>query len=170
MRVTSTLNLFVIVPILVVAIPASCYLITDTIIGPDFYHFFHWQDITDPTHGRVYVSLEQSLPCHHSARLFLNPHHFFNRNYVDKVTSQKLNLTYACDDTFILRTDHTTVLNASGPGRNSVRIKSHKSYTQHVAVYVFNFGILLFCVICLTLCFSWYRFDVRHMPQGCGSV
>ena len=56
---------------------------------------------------------------------------------MDQPTSQSLNLTYASDDTFILRADYTTVLDPSGPGRDSVRIRSWNSYTQHVAVCVF---------------------------------
>ena len=57
------------------------------------------------------------------------------RNYVNEATAQSLNLTYANGDTFILRTDYTTVLSASGPGRNSVRIQSNAQYSTHVAVY-----------------------------------
>lgn len=57
------------------------------------------------------------------------------RNYVDKTTAQKLNLTYATHNTFVMRADDTTVLSATGPGRNSVRIRSKKRYTTHVAVY-----------------------------------
>ena len=33
--------------------PASGYSITDTIIGSDFYDFFAWEAVPDPTHGRV---------------------------------------------------------------------------------------------------------------------
>jgi len=98
----------------------SSYSVVDTVIGSQFYDFFGWEAIADPTRGRV--------------------------NYVDQETSQNLNLTYASDNTFILRADYKTYLDPSGPGRNSVRIKSHKTFTQHVAV-----------------------FDVRHMPQGCGT-
>lgn len=67
-------------------------------------------------------------------------------NYVDKGTAQSKNLTYASGNTFILRADHTTTLSASGPGRDSVRLQSNKQYSTHVAV-----------------------FDMRHMPQGCGT-
>jgi hypothetical protein len=62
---------------------------------------------------------------------------------VDQGTSRNLNLTYASDDTFILRADYKTRLDPSGPGRNSVRIKSHKTFTQHVAVYVNPYVALL---------------------------
>jgi hypothetical protein len=61
---------------------------------------------------------------------------FINRNYVDQGTAQALNLTYASDDTFILRADDTSVLDPWGPGRNSVRIQSWASYNQHVVVWV----------------------------------
>ncbi|KJA15431.1 glycoside hydrolase family 16 protein [Hypholoma sublateritium FD-334 SS-4] len=99
---------------------AAPYWITDNIVGNDFYRAFEWENIADPTHGRV--------------------------NYVDQATSKKENLTVASLDSFVMRTDFTTVLNATGPGRNSVRIRSVNTYTTHVAV-----------------------FDVRHMPQGCGT-
>lgn len=55
---------------------------------------------------------------------------------MDQATAQNLNLTYASDDTFILRADDTTVLDPSGPGRNSFRIQSWNSYTQHVVMCV----------------------------------
>ncbi|KAF8803219.1 glycoside hydrolase family 16 protein [Phlegmacium glaucopus] len=67
-------------------------------------------------------------------------------NYVNQAVSDSQNLTFASSDTFILRTDFRTVLSARGPGRNSVRLRSKNTYTTHVAV-----------------------FDVRHMPQGCGT-
>lgn len=66
-------------------------------------------------------------------------------NYVNQATALAQNLTYASGNTLILRTDHTTTLSGS-QNRNSVRIKSVKTYTTHVAV-----------------------FDVRHMPQGCAT-
>lgn len=56
------------------------------------------------------------------------------RNYVDQETALSLNLTFASGDTLIMRADDTTVLDPSGPGRNSVRIQSTASYTQHVVV------------------------------------
>ncbi|PPQ78780.1 hypothetical protein CVT25_010653 [Psilocybe cyanescens] len=99
---------------------AATYSLTDTIIGSGFYNFFEWEEGSDPTNGRV--------------------------NYVDQGTSQSLNLTFASSNEFILRTDFKTVLSHNSPGRNSVRIRSTKTYTNHVAV-----------------------FDVRHMPQGCGT-
>jgi len=98
----------------------AAYLLKEDIIGPLFYTHFDWEAIADPTDGRV--------------------------TYVDQLTSVKQNLTYASFDSFILRTDYKTVLNTTGPGRNSVRIRSKNTYTTHVAV-----------------------FDVRHMPQGCGT-
>lgn len=58
------------------------------------------------------------------------------RNYVDQATAQALNLTFASDSNFILRTDDTTVLSTDGPGRNSVRIRSNNYYSTHVAMSV----------------------------------
>jgi len=42
-----------------------------------------------------------------------------------------------------MRADDTTVLTPSGPGRNSVRIRSNNQYTQHVVVYVVSQDITL---------------------------
>ncbi|KAF9445875.1 glycoside hydrolase family 16 protein [Macrolepiota fuliginosa MF-IS2] len=96
------------------------YIISDTVAGPTFFDFFDFQAIPDPTHGRV--------------------------NYVDQATAMAQNLTFAGHTSSIIRADFKTVLDPNGPGRNSVRIRSKKTYTTHVAV-----------------------FDVRHMPQGCGT-
>ncbi|KAG5633600.1 hypothetical protein DXG03_006945, partial [Asterophora parasitica] len=87
---------------------AATYPLSDNIVGDDFYDEFEFQAIDDPTHGRV--------------------------NYVDEDTARLENLTYASDDTFVLRTDFTTTLDPWGPGRNSVRIRTRKTYTTHVSV------------------------------------
>lgn len=55
-------------------------------------------------------------------------------NYVDQATAQSLNLSFVGSNSFIMRADDTTVLSASGPGRNSIRIKSVQTYTHHVVV------------------------------------
>ncbi|KAI0799792.1 putative laminarinase [Irpex lacteus] len=99
---------------------AATYSLSDTYQGSSFLSGFVHEAIADPTHGRV--------------------------NYVDQATAVAQNLTYAHGNTFIIRADHTTKLSASGPGRNSVRIRSQKTYTTHVAV-----------------------FDIVHMPQGCAT-
>ncbi|KAF8803217.1 endo-1,3(4)-beta-glucanase [Phlegmacium glaucopus] len=67
-------------------------------------------------------------------------------NYVDQQTSIDQNLTYASHNAFVLRTDYYNQLDPYGPGRNSVRIQSKKVYRDHVVI-----------------------FDLRHMPQGCGT-
>ncbi|KAL4076578.1 glycoside hydrolase family 16 protein [Scleroderma yunnanense] len=85
----------------------ATYSLCDEIIGEGFYDKFNFEAITDPTHGRV--------------------------NYVDRETAENLGLTVATSDSFILRADDTTVLSPTGPGRNSVRIRSDKTYTTHVA-------------------------------------
>ncbi|KAF8970936.1 glycoside hydrolase family 16 protein [Flammula alnicola] len=116
----SALFPLLVLPTSSVAFGGKTYFRSSDIVGPAFYNHFNWEAIDDPTHGRV--------------------------NYVDEYTSIRQNLTYVSPDTFILRADHKTVLDMSGPGRNSVRIISKKTYTTHIAV-----------------------FDVRHMPQGCGT-
>ena len=68
--------------------------------------------------------------------MLTSPLHHLRRNYVDQATALAQNLTYASGDTLILRADDTTVLSASGPGRNSVRLMSNNVYSTHVTVYV----------------------------------
>lgn len=102
------------------AVAGGLYTLSDSIVGEDFYDAFNFEDISDPTHGRV--------------------------NYVDSATAQLLGLTVATANSFIMRADDTTVLSPTGPGRNSVRIRSNNEYTTHVAV-----------------------FDINHMPEGCGT-
>ncbi|EGN97292.1 glycoside hydrolase family 16 protein [Serpula lacrymans var. lacrymans S7.3] len=99
---------------------AGTYNVADNIVGNGFYNSFGFEAIADPTAGRV--------------------------NYVDLATAQSLNLTYTNGNSFVIRADDTTVLTASGPGRNSVRVKSNTAYTTHAAI-----------------------FGIAHMPEGCGS-
>jgi hypothetical protein len=58
------------------------------------------------------------------------------RNYVNATIAATKNLTYASRQSFILRADHTTVLDPNGPGRNSVRLESNKIWTNGVFVHV----------------------------------
>ncbi|TCD68804.1 hypothetical protein EIP91_009671 [Steccherinum ochraceum] len=99
---------------------ASIYSLSDNHVGKDFLTSFTHETIADPTHGRV--------------------------NYVSQATALSKNLTFTNSNTLILRGDYKTKISASGPGRDSVRIKSVKSYDHHVTV-----------------------FDVKHMPEGCGT-
>ncbi|KAJ7178224.1 family 16 glycosyl hydrolase [Mycena filopes] len=102
------------------SVHGATYQMLDNIVGNGFYDHFNFEAIPDPTSGRV--------------------------NYVNEATARSANLTFATDKTFILRADHTTVLDPAGAGRNSVRLNSKSRYTTHVAV-----------------------FDMAHMPQGCGT-
>ncbi|KAF7975332.1 hypothetical protein HWV62_9769 [Athelia sp. TMB] len=99
---------------------AATYSRSANIVGSDFLTAFTFEAIADPTDGRV--------------------------NYVDQSTAVADGLVSSTANTFKMGADSTTVLNASGAGRNSVRIKSVDSYTTHVAV-----------------------FNVNHMPTGCGT-
>ncbi|KAH7905736.1 hypothetical protein BJ138DRAFT_1118201 [Hygrophoropsis aurantiaca] len=104
----------------------AAYTLKDSFVGTDFYNAFTFEAIPDPTNGDVYVA----------------PQSLFR---VDMDTAQRLNLTYATSDTFIMRADHTSVIASGGAGRKSVRIQSNNAYTTHVVA-----------------------FDMPHMPQGCG--
>lgn len=53
-------------------------------------------------------------------------------SYVDQSTALAKNLTFASGNTFIIRTDFTSTLSASGPGRDSVRLQSKAQYDTHV--------------------------------------
>ncbi|KAF9261664.1 endo-1,3(4)-beta-glucanase [Marasmius fiardii PR-910] len=99
---------------------AASYGLADSYVGRGFLDGFNVLNIADPTHGRV--------------------------NYVDAATASSQNLTYVSSDSFVLRADFTSVLNPSGPGRNSVRVSSKKTYGTSVMA-----------------------FNIRHMPQGCGT-
>ena len=154
-----------IVPLLIVApsVLGALYPLSDTIIGSTFYNAFNFEAIADPSHGRVYVSwFSSSLPS-----LI-----FRARNYVDQPTAQRLNLTFASSDAFILRADSTTMLSASGPGRNSVRIRSKKAYTTHVAVFVSHVIPTSYQSVDLE-CQIWYSsyaprvwVSVKHLYSG----
>ena len=61
-----------------------------------------------------------------------------------KQTALRLGLAKIGHDSFVFGADSTTVLDPAGPGRNSVRLQSKKTFARHVAV-----------------------FDMRHMPAGC---
>ncbi|KAF8590993.1 glycoside hydrolase family 16 protein [Ramaria rubella] len=99
---------------------AATYSLSDAISGTGFLSAFSHQAIADPTHGRV--------------------------NYLSQADALAKNLTFASGNTFIMRADDTTVLSASGPGRNSVRIQSNAQYSTHVVVM-----------------------NIRHMPEGCAT-
>jgi hypothetical protein len=56
-------------------------------------------------------------------------------NYVSQNVAQSGGLaTVSGAGNFIIRTDNTTFLSPSGPGRNSIRIMSNKQYDTHVAM------------------------------------
>lgn len=58
------------------------------------------------------------------------------RNYVDKASAQSLGLAKTSGSNFVFAADDTTVLSATGAGRNSVRVQSVNAYgSGHVSVY-----------------------------------
>ena len=44
-------SLFLVLAFSVLA--SASYSISDTVVGWDFYGFFNWETMTDPSHGRV---------------------------------------------------------------------------------------------------------------------
>jgi len=89
-------------------VSSAAYTIDSNIVGADFYDFFSFQAIADPTNGRV--------------------------DYVDEPTAVMNNLTFASPNTFIMRADSTSVLSPSGPGRQSVRLMSNKAFNTSLLV------------------------------------
>jgi hypothetical protein len=89
---------------------ARAYILTDDFFGAGFFEAFTWENISDPTHGRV--------------------------NYLDERTSIKDGLAFATLNSFVMRVDDQTVLDPKGPGRNSIRIRSKKTWQHGVSVYV----------------------------------
>lgn len=95
-----------------------------------------------------------------------------NRNYVDQATALAQNLTFASGNTLILRADSKTTLSSSGPSRNSVRIRSVKTYTTHVSVCVAPSHLVMVQVNCLIfsqLRYSSYASRMRHMACCLGN-
>jgi hypothetical protein len=84
------------------------YTLSDTYVSSTFLDTFSFETFEDPTLGRV--------------------------RYVNKSYALEKGLVSAPADAFIMRADATTKLTADGPGRDSVRIKSNKQYSEHVAV------------------------------------
>jgi len=100
---------------------AGQYSISDSYQGSSFFPKFQFFTGADPTHGRV--------------------------NYVPMNVAQAQGLTTVSGaGNAVIRVDNTTPLNATGPGRNSVRLTSYKQYNTHVSIY-----------------------NIKHMPQGCGT-
>ncbi|KAF7318819.1 putative glycosidase C21B10.07 [Mycena chlorophos] len=90
---------------------ATTYQLTDYIVGESFFSEFAFQNIPDPTHGRV--------------------------NYTDAATAIAQNLAYVTQQgSFVVRADSETPLTATGPGRNSVRLMSNKTVDTGVIMRV----------------------------------
>ncbi|KIJ18732.1 glycoside hydrolase family 16 protein [Paxillus involutus ATCC 200175] len=96
------------------------YVLNTSFVGSEFFQGFTWQDIDDPTHGYV--------------------------NYVDKETAVERNLSYATQDTFIMRADDWSVVEPGARGRDSVRLQSQNAYGD-----------------------GFYVLDITHMPAGCAT-
>lgn len=58
MKVCSISATLVVLLSLAFSVSAAAYSLTDIAIGPDFYDFFDWEVIDDPTHGRVYAEFQ----------------------------------------------------------------------------------------------------------------
>lgn len=60
------------------------------------------------------------------------------RNYIDLATAKSKGLVSvsASGNQVTLRADSTTILNATGPGRDSFDLVSVNQYTTHVAMHV----------------------------------
>ncbi|OCH91643.1 glycoside hydrolase family 16 protein [Obba rivulosa] len=100
---------------------AGSYKLKQNNVGSAFLDNFEWETLDDGPGGRT--------------------------DYVSQSAALSANLTYAKDDTFIMRVDDKSMLtNSSETGRKSVRIKSKAQYTTHLVVA-----------------------DIRHMPNGCAT-
>ncbi|CCA75236.1 related to endo-1,3(4)-beta-glucanase [Serendipita indica DSM 11827] len=102
------LTLFTASTLLCGPVQATFYHLTDKWVGQDFLDAFAWENITDPTRGRV--------------------------NYITQADSLAMNLTYAHGDRFIIRPDSVSVLDPNGPGRASNRIISKKTFGHNTVI------------------------------------
>ena len=82
-------------------------------------------------------------------------------------TAQAYNLTYSAGNTFILRADSQNTVAAGEPGRKSVRLVSLQTFEHHAAMYVISNASPNGWIA--DAASHRYSFDVRHMPQGCGT-
>lgn len=100
----------------------ASYVLEDNFSGASFFNNFDFFTASDPTHGFV--------------------------KYVDQATAQSQGLLTAADGSpATFGVDHTSILNATGTGRTSVRLTSKKSYTHALIIS-----------------------DIQHMPGGiCGT-
>ncbi|KAG6842100.1 hypothetical protein C0991_002754 [Blastosporella zonata] len=99
---------------------AFAYSIQDSYRGHDFFKSWNWENIADPTNGRV--------------------------DYVDKLTAQATNLSFATHNKFVMRVDSDSIVPPSAQGRQSVRVISQAAYGDSIIVL-----------------------DLQHMPTGCGT-
>jgi hypothetical protein len=111
---------------------AGSYSLSDSVVGSQFYDAFSFQAIADPTEGTVFV-----LRCPLAMGSDSDAFRLSTRNYVNESTAKSKGLVRTTGNSITLRADDTTRLSAKGPGRDSVRVRSNKSYTTHVAVCVF---------------------------------
>lgn len=123
----STFSFFAFVALAVSGyVEAATYSRTASLSGQAFLDAFSWEELHDPTNGRVFVicsSFTQNICLI-----------FRDSNYVGHSTAQSAGLYSISGDTVTLRADHTTVLNPSGPGRDSFRLQSNNQYSTHVAM------------------------------------
>lgn len=107
---------------------SATYSLSSSLTGQDFVDAFTWESNPDPNWGVVYV------------RRLLMAFTLFDmrrrRNYVNFTTAQADGLVSVNGNQVTLSADSTTVLNSSGPGRNSFDLVSNNEYTTHVAMYV----------------------------------
>lgn len=122
---------------------ASLYHLTDNWQGDSFWDNFLFESIDDPTHGRV----EYDAKPYDFLPLFSDPSLSSGR-YVDRANAEYLGLATTSDwpPHIILGADSTSKLSPTGPGRKSVRVRSHKQFSHNTVLIA----------------------DILHMPQGCG--
>ncbi|KAG8835534.1 hypothetical protein FRC17_002763 [Serendipita sp. 399] len=87
---------------------AVSYRLTDNWVGSAFLSEFTWENIPDPTHGRV--------------------------NYLSQADSLARGLTVTSANSLLLKADSTTTLDPNGPGRASNRIMSKKVYNHNTVL------------------------------------
>ena len=126
---------------------AALYHLTDNWQGGSFWDNFLFEAIDDPTHGRVeYVATPSE---------FFDPAPYYNSNpllssgrYVNRANAERLGLATTSDwpPHIILGAESTSQLSPTGPGRRSVRVRSHKQFSHNTVLVA----------------------DILHMPQGCG--
>ena len=128
---------------------ADTYHLQDTYIGSGFLSGFNWETFDDPSGGYLNY-LDQGTALQRNLTYGKNKSHtlfsfaLFSFAMMLIITPLTIPLV-ASGNKFTIRADDTNVVPSGARGRDSIRITSHRTYTDSIIIL-----------------------DLAHMPGGCG--